>query len=465
MQGLAQKTDERSAFLFAHNIVRPQQAVRLADDGSDGDGDGDGDGAGTGNAANGRHVVGGGGHHARGNGNGGGDPHPHNNQNNPANGGRVIVEEVWNSDKMRRVLVKHSTRLLGSKINISNWRHFATAIARKHLNNAFKGSGIDEDSYEDDDDDENEEDWGGLAIWDEQAGHTAWVSGMIYGRLAAEGLAGIEIKQLQFRNISMRWHRFLGITSTGDGPVRYKRWHGDSYEGEAQAQQAKARRFARTNQADLVGMLRQMLDKNDAAFRGNQEAAIRGIVRGESPVIQIASTGGGKSLSFMLPAYCTPDGVTVVVVPLTALESDLERRCREARIPAAIWSSREPVQMASIVLVTPESVITKGFRGFINRLLARQRLDRVVIDECHVILDSSADFRPKLLELGRTIADWGVQLVMLTATLAPRDEGEFFHKMCIDRTRVCFYSFIFYLYFPGLFSGKGEEEEEEELVG
>ena len=371
------------------------------------------------------------------------DPRHNNDHNNRANGGRVVVEEVWNSDRMRRVLIKFSTRLLGSKITISNWRHFATAISRKHLNHAFKGSDIDEDSYEDDNDDEHEEDWGGLAIWDEQAGHTAWVSGMIYGRLAGEGLAGIEIKQLQFRNISIRWHRFLGIIGTGDGPARHKRQHGDSYE----VQQAKARRFARANQVDLIGMLRQMLDKNDAAFRGNQEAAIRGIIRGESPVIQIASTGGGKSLSFMLPAYCTPEGVTVVVVPLTALESDLERRCCEARIPAAVWSSGEPAaRAASVVLVTPESVVTKGFRGFINRLVARQRLDRVVVDECHVILDSSADFRPKLLELGRTIADWGVQLVMLTATLAPRDEGTFFHTLCIDRTRVClFYIFHGYL--------------------
>ena len=165
MQGLAQKTDERSAFLFAHNIVRPQQPDRLPDDG----GDSDGDGAGAGNAANGRHAAGGsGGGHARGPGraDGGDDPRNNQNDNNGANGGRVVVEEVWNSERMRRVLIKFSTRLLGSKINISNWRHFATAISRKHLNHAFKGSNIDEDSYEDDDDDdENEEDWGGLAIY------------------------------------------------------------------------------------------------------------------------------------------------------------------------------------------------------------------------------------------------------------------------------------------------------------
>ena len=181
--------------------------------------------------------------------------------------------------------------------------------------------------------------------------------------------------------------------------------------------------------------------------------------------------GGSKSLSFMLPAYCTPDSVTVVVVLLMALEGDLERRCREARIPAAVRSSGEAaVRAASVVLVTPESVVTKGFQGFINHLVAQQRLDRVVIDECHVILDSSADFRPKLLELGRTIADWGVQLVILTATLPPQDEGEFWHRMCIDHTRASFklfylFSFCFsFIYFPWLFPGK-EEEEEERLVG
>ena len=103
-------------------------------------------------------------------------------------------------------------------------------IPSKHLNNAFKGPDIEGDLHEDDNDNENEEgDWRGLAIWDKQAGHTAWVSGMTYGRLAGEGLAGIEVKQMQFRDISIRWHRFLGI-STGDEPARHKRWRGDSYD-------------------------------------------------------------------------------------------------------------------------------------------------------------------------------------------------------------------------------------------
>ena len=67
---------------------------------------------------------------------------------------------------MWQVLIKFSIWLLGSKINISNWRYFAIAISWKHLNHAFKGPNIDEDLYKDDDNDENKEDWGGLAIWD-----------------------------------------------------------------------------------------------------------------------------------------------------------------------------------------------------------------------------------------------------------------------------------------------------------
>ena len=58
----------------------------------------------------------------------------------------------------------------------------------------------------------------------------------------------------------------LGMAGAGDGPANYKRRHGDSYEYKAQ--QAKARRFARANQVDLAGMLRQMLDKNPRGIPG-----------------------------------------------------------------------------------------------------------------------------------------------------------------------------------------------------
>jgi superfamily II DNA helicase RecQ len=77
-------------------------------------------------------------------------------------------------------------------------------------------------------------------------------------------------------------------------------------------------------------------------------------------------TGGGKSMLFMLPAW-VGGGCTVVVVPLIALRRDLEQRCKRAGISCVEWESRRPPDEASIVLVTPESALSKEFFIFLNR--------------------------------------------------------------------------------------------------
>jgi hypothetical protein len=40
------------------------------------------------------------------------------------------------------------------------------------------------------------------------------------------------------------------------------------------------------------------------------------------------------------------------------------------------------------VLVIPESVVIKAFGRFIDEKMIIRQLDRIVVDECHVILDS-----------------------------------------------------------------------------
>ena len=142
---------------------------------------------------------------------------------------------------------------------------------------------------------------------------------------------------------------------------------------------------------------------------------------GESPVIAVMPTGGGKSITFMLPASCGHGGVSVVVFPLIALRQDMLRRCEIMGITCAEWSSRRPPEAASLVLVTPESAVTGDFQTFINRLRAMQQLDRIVIGECHFTLTEQWDFRPQLLQLGRLIGA-ETQMILLTATLPPRQE-------------------------------------------
>lgn len=338
--------------------------------------------------------------------------------------GDWIKERKWTSDRARRIIQRHSERLMGTRLNISAWRHMAIAISNRYLNQAFK-----EEGFGDEDDDDIEDNPADL-----QAGHGTHVAGMIYARELQQGGFGTAARREQFRAISRQWHRFLGFGAEdwgGAGPGMKRRR--DPFDGPRE--EARFRRFARLNQVDIRGQLRMMMGEN-AAFRGQQETVIRAIIRGESPIVQITGTGGGKSLSFMLPAFCSREGTTIVIVPLVSLREDLHGRCERSRIESHIWQSRNGNRLAPIVFVTPESAVTKGFRDFVNWLQARQALDRVVVDECHVLLDGDMKFRPQLLELGGVLRELGVQTVFLTATLPPTDEAAFFRVAGLPANRV-----------------------------
>ncbi|KAI8680548.1 Atp-dependent dna helicase [Fusarium keratoplasticum] len=278
-----------------------------------------------------------------------------------------VQERNWTPDRVRRIIQRDSKRLLGTILNISSWRQIAIAISRRYLDKAFKESTIDGVEEDDDGVDDNPIDL--------QAGHGTHVAGMVYARELQQGL---------FSTATMRDKFRLAVA------IRRKR---EPFETEREYHQLQ--RFRRLQQVDIAARLREMIGP-DAAFRGQQETVIRAIMRGESPIVQIAGTGEGKSMSFMLPAYCSSDdgGTTIVIVP---------------QIATYVWNSRGGHQITPIVFVTPESAVTKGFGDFVNRLQARKALDRVVVDECHAILDSTSQFRPQLMELGRVLNEWGVQ--------------------------------------------------------
>jgi superfamily II DNA helicase RecQ len=157
-------------------------------------------------------------------------------------------------------------------------------------------------------------------------------------------------------------------------------------------------------QTEMGQALQRMMGDERYRFRGVQQQAIQAIQHGVSPVVVVMPTGGGKSLLFMLPAWVEPAGTTVVVVPLIALRGDLTQRCHALGISCVEWESRRPPDDASIVLVTPESALSEDFMTFLNRQRMMQRLDRIVIDECHIVLNQQADFRPEMQQLGRLIS-------------------------------------------------------------
>ena len=143
-----------------------------------------------------------------------------------------------------------------------------------------------------------------------------------------------------------------------------------------------------------------------AQFRGMQEPVIQTIIRGKSPIVSIMGTGAGKSLLFMLPAMCSAMDrssstfrITVVVIRMISLRQDIQRRYQAVGLTCAEWDYRYPQTRVSIMLVTSESAVSQTFQTFILRVRASQHLEQIVIDECHTVLDSRADFRPKLQRL------------------------------------------------------------------
>jgi len=66
------------------------------------------------------------------------------------------------------------------------------------------------------------------------------------------------------------------------------------------------------------------------------------------------------------------------------------------------------------------------------------RLDRTVIDECHVVLDSlgGGGFRSQMLAL-RGLVRAETQIVYLTATLQPREEQQFIEVMGLPEKKKC----------------------------
>lgn len=260
----------------------------------------------------------------------------------------IHKSKKWTSERLRKILQENSKQWLDEAINISAWRQMAIGIANQYLRGDFQDDGgteIDLEAFDDNED----------SPWDLQAGHGTHVAGMIYARLLRQGRFSTVSRQTKFRQISQRWHRFLGFDCMVPGGVKRKR---DGFEDEAH--QIQLQRCKRLSQVNIQRKMQALMGEK-ARFRDNQEPAIQAILDGESPIIQVTGCGGGKSLSFMLPAYCVSGGVTIVIAPLVALQYDLQRRCEELGIDSTVWSCRQANRTASVVFVTPESAVTKGF--------------------------------------------------------------------------------------------------------
>lgn len=159
------------------------------------------------------------------------------------------------------------------------------------------------------------------------------------------------------------------------------------------------------------------------AFRPLQEEAVDAIVSGRD-LLMILPTGGGKSLSYQLPALLM-EGTTVVISPLLALMHDQVQSLKAQGMRAEMLSSMQTAEASGDIVrrlyagevdflyLSPERLNTDGMRNMLTKI----RLNYFVIDEAHCISEWGHEFRADYRALSHLRDVFpGISIAAFTAT-------------------------------------------------
>ena len=174
-------------------------------------------------------------------------------------------------------------------------------------------------------------------------------------------------------------------------------------------------------------------------FRGIQLEIIESVGAGHD-TLGLMPTGGGKSITFQVPALAM-EGVCIVITPLIALMKDQVHHLRQRGImAAAVYSGMQRDDIlrvlencilgnTKLLYVSPERLGSELFQTKLKHM----QVSFITVDEAHCISQWGYDFRPSYLQIAdirRICPD--VPVLALTATATPKVVEDICERLSID---------------------------------
>ncbi len=183
-------------------------------------------------------------------------------------------------------------------------------------------------------------------------------------------------------------------------------------------------------------------------FRGIQREIINSIGDGYD-TLGLMPTGGGKSVTFQVPALAM-EGVCIVVTPLIALMKDQVQHLRDRGIKAAaIYSGMARAEIVKtlencifggvkLLYVSPERIGSPLFQVKLKHI----NVSFITVDEAHCISQWGYDFRPSYLNIAaiRKLKP-EAPVLALTATATPQVIDDIQQQLSFRENRVFRMSF------------------------
>lgn len=184
-------------------------------------------------------------------------------------------------------------------------------------------------------------------------------------------------------------------------------------------------------------------------FRPLQEEIIDSVYQGND-TLALMPTGGGKSITFQIPALAK-EGICLVITPLIALMKDQVEGLNHRGIKAmAIYSGmkKREIDLAldncifgayKFLYLSPERINTELFKARVTKM----KVNLVAVDEAHCISQWGYDFRPSYLNIAglKDYLDKEVPFLALTATATPEVVTDIQDKLVFKKQNMLWKSF------------------------